>query len=91
MGTMYEVSIQSGFRIYSPANYTDGCRNTQMFFQETIESEENIYNSTDFCDGIMRPCITFFGEKIHSNVNRLLQADRKMADALIVIGTSLSV
>jgi NAD-dependent SIR2 family protein deacetylase len=57
----------------------------------TRSTQPNITNGTDFCDGIMRPCITFFGEKIHSNVNRLLQADRKMADALIVIGTSLSV
>ena len=44
-----------------------------------------------FCDGVLKPAITFFGESLHGNVKRSLESDRAKADALIVIGTSLSV
>jgi len=44
-----------------------------------------------YCNGVLRPGVTFFGESLHGNVNRSLEADRDKADALIVIGTSLSV
>jgi len=54
-----------------------------------IASDEN--NNHLLCNGIMKPGITFFGEKLNSDVNRMLEADRKTADAIIVIGTSLSV
>jgi NAD-dependent SIR2 family protein deacetylase len=43
------------------------------------------------CDGVLKPGVTFFGEILHDNVRRSLEADRDKADALIVIGTSLSV
>ena len=43
------------------------------------------------CDGIMKPNITFFGEQLVDRVRKCLEADRKKADAVIVIGTSLSV
>lgn len=43
------------------------------------------------CGGVMKPGITFFGETLHDNVRRCLEADRNKVDALIVIGTSLSV
>mmetsp|Transcript_2878 Transcript_2878/g.3262 ORF Transcript_2878/g.3262 Transcript_2878/m.3262 type:complete len:536 (+) Transcript_2878:104-1711(+) len=43
------------------------------------------------CDGVMKPNITFFGERLVDQVTRCLEADRKKADACIVIGTSLSV
>jgi NAD-dependent SIR2 family protein deacetylase len=57
----------------------------------TLSTSSTATNDTDLCNGVMKPCITFFGEKLHSNVNRFLQADQKKVDALIVIGTSLSV
>jgi len=44
-----------------------------------------------FCNGVLKPGVTFFGESLHGNVKRSLEADRDKADALIVIGTSLSV
>lgn len=43
------------------------------------------------CNGILKPDITFFGEKLCDKVGRCLESDRTKADALIVIGTSLSV
>jgi NAD-dependent SIR2 family protein deacetylase len=43
------------------------------------------------CGGVLRPGVTFFGESLHGNVKRSLEVDRDKADALIVVGTSLSV
>mmetsp|Transcript_10932 Transcript_10932/g.26066 ORF Transcript_10932/g.26066 Transcript_10932/m.26066 type:complete len:371 (+) Transcript_10932:148-1260(+) len=43
------------------------------------------------CGGVMKPAITFFGETLGDTVSRSLEADRKKVDAVIVIGTSLSV
>lgn len=43
------------------------------------------------CGGIIKPNITFFGEKLDNNISRRLEADYKKADALLVMGTSLSV
>lgn len=43
------------------------------------------------CNGVLKPGVTFFGESLHGNVKRSLEVDREKADALIVIGTSLSV
>ena len=43
------------------------------------------------CNGIIKPNVTFFGEKISNDVSRQLQKDYLKADALIVMGTSLSV
>lgn len=43
------------------------------------------------CGGVLKPTITFFGEPLVDRVNRCLEADQAKADAVIVIGTSLSV
>ncbi len=43
------------------------------------------------CDGIIKPDITFFGEKVPDVVGRTLIKDRLKADMLIVMGTSLKV
>jgi len=59
--------------------------------QSCVISSSNGMPEVGLCNGIMKPGITFFGEKLHYDVNRLLEADRKKADALIVMGTSLSV
>jgi NAD-dependent SIR2 family protein deacetylase len=40
---------------------------------------------------VLKPGVTFFGEALHDNVRKCLEADRDKVDALIVIGTSLSV
>ena len=43
------------------------------------------------CGGIIKPNITFFGEKLDNTISRKLEEDYKKVDALIVMGTSLSV
>jgi NAD-dependent SIR2 family protein deacetylase len=43
------------------------------------------------CCGVIKPNVTFFGEKLSDEVGRSLQEDSKLADALLVMGTSLSV
>jgi len=44
-----------------------------------------------YCGGVLKPDITFFGETLGDKVRKSLEADRQKADAVIVIGTSLSV
>jgi NAD-dependent SIR2 family protein deacetylase len=48
-------------------------------------------NGEGVCGGVMKPGVTFFGEALHNNVKSKLESDREKVDALIVIGTSLSV
>lgn len=43
------------------------------------------------CNGVLKPGVTFFGEALNDTVRRSLESDRNKVDALIVIGTSLSV
>jgi NAD-dependent SIR2 family protein deacetylase len=47
--------------------------------------------SDDICGGVFKPAVTFFGETLNDSVRRSLEADRDKVDALVVIGTSLSV
>ena len=46
---------------------------------------------SNVCGGVMKPNVTFFGEALHNKVKTKLEADRDKVDALVVIGTSLSV
>ena len=43
------------------------------------------------CCGVIKPDVTFFGEKLCDEVGCSLQKDSKLVDALLVMGTSLSV
>lgn len=43
------------------------------------------------CGGVIKPNVTFFGEKLDNSVGRSLEKDYERADALLVMGTSLSV
>lgn len=54
---------------------------------ESDEPEE----TTPLPAGIMKPDITFFGEKLSNRVDRKVFSDIKRADLVIVIGTSLKV
>lgn len=40
---------------------------------------------------VMKPCITFFGEKLSDEFDRCLVADREEVDLLIIMGTTLKV
>ncbi|KAJ8463480.1 hypothetical protein ONZ45_g17567 [Pleurotus djamor] len=53
--------------------------------------EEDCSDSPQYPAGIMKPDITFFGEKLSSNFDHCLAADRSQVDLLLVIGTSLKV
>ena len=46
---------------------------------------------SNICGGVFKPAVTFFGETLNDSVRRCLEADRNKVDALVVIGTSLSV
>lgn len=59
--------------------------------RETDEPSQPSSSESGLCGGIMKPGITFFGEHLNDNVRRCLEADRDKVDALIVMGTSLSV
>eukprot|EP01147_Barroeca_monosierra_P009494 gene9494-1735_t len=43
------------------------------------------------CEGIVKPDIVFFGENLPAKFNKLFRKDLQTADALIVLGTSLTV
>ena len=47
--------------------------------------------SPSLCNGVLKPSITFFGEKPAYNLTRMLNLDKKACDGLIVVGTSLAV
>jgi NAD-dependent SIR2 family protein deacetylase len=73
-------------------------RSRSINYTSDEEDEENNYkhhtmgkNGETVCGGIMKPGITFFGEALHNAVKNKLESDRDKVDALIVIGTSLSV
>jgi NAD-dependent histone deacetylase SIR2 len=58
-----------------------------------VQENQTLVNSDglQICGGVMKPGVTMFGEALNNNVKTRLESDRKKVDALIVIGTSLSV
>lgn len=55
------------------------------------ESEEEEPDLPDYPPGIMKPDITFFGEKLTDDFDRALEEDRERVDLVLIIGTSLKV
>ncbi|KAJ7760539.1 DHS-like NAD/FAD-binding domain-containing protein [Mycena metata] len=53
--------------------------------------DEDESDGPTYPPGIMKPDITFFGEKLTDNFDQSLAADRSSVDLLLVIGTSLKV
>lgn len=58
---------------------------------EESESEDDHTPPSQYPPGIMKPDITFFGEKLDDSFENALQEDRDQVDLLLVIGTSLKV
>lgn len=54
-------------------------------------SEEASMRRRGLCCGVIKPNVTFFGERLGNDVARSLRRDHDRVDALIVMGTSLSV
>jgi NAD-dependent SIR2 family protein deacetylase len=80
----------------SAQKLTDKPQNTRTLRKRSFQhySEVDGYcvpTKEGVCGGIVKPDITFFGEKLGSHVGLSLQNDWSKADALIVMGTSLSV
>ena len=48
-------------------------------------------NDPTLCGGVLKPNMIFFGETLPNSVAKRLEKDREKADAIIVMGTSLSV
>lgn len=62
-----------------------------QYSEEGFSSVVKDATNDGVCGGVVKPDITFFGEKLGSGVGLSLQKDWSKADALIVMGTSLSV
>ncbi|KAJ3529232.1 hypothetical protein NMY22_g9076 [Coprinellus aureogranulatus] len=58
---------------------------------EESESEDDHLPAPQYPPGIMKPDITFFGEKLDDSFEKALQEDRDQVDLLLVMGTSLKV
>lgn len=57
----------------------------------TTADDDLLLRPRNVCGGVMKPNVTFFGEALHNTVKTKLESDRDKVDALVVIGTSLSV
>jgi NAD-dependent histone deacetylase SIR2 len=58
----------------------------------SIRDDDGSYRmEPGMCGGVIRPNVTFFGERLDDGVGRRLREDALVADALVVMGTSLSV
>lgn len=53
--------------------------------------QDSSFPPANICGGVLKPGVTFFGEALQDTVASKLESDREKADAMIVIGTSLSV
>ena len=92
------VPREPSARVAATAAASSRKRSRSMHSASDEDNEENNYtnhtvgkNGETVCGGIMKPGITFFGEALHNTVKTKLESDREKVDALIVIGTSLSV
>ncbi|KZV93138.1 SIR2-domain-containing protein, partial [Exidia glandulosa HHB12029] len=56
-----------------------------------VDEEEDELVGILAAPGIMKPDITFFGEKLTDDFDRLLFEDREKVDLLLIMGTSLAV
>lgn len=68
-----------------------GIDNDKHQQQEEEEEYDRNDDNLNYCNGTLRPRITFMGETLSNQVNRRIESDQNKVDALIVIGTSLSV
>ena len=50
-----------------------------------------LLNSSEKCEGVVRPNIVFFGEALPDRLWKNMKADFSACDLLIVLGTSLTV
>eukprot|EP00531_Pseudo-nitzschia_arenysensis_P002106 CAMPEP_0116148394 /NCGR_PEP_ID=MMETSP0329-20121206/18336_1 /TAXON_ID=697910 /ORGANISM="Pseudo-nitzschia arenysensis, Strain B593" /LENGTH=538 /DNA_ID=CAMNT_0003644529 /DNA_START=84 /DNA_END=1701 /DNA_ORIENTATION=+ len=76
-----------GDKIVSPTRVSKRAKRPRAAMKPSFADQDgNLY-----CGGVLKPGITFFGETLDNSVGRKIESDQSKADALIVIGTSLSV
>ncbi|KAK7687781.1 hypothetical protein QCA50_009000 [Cerrena zonata] len=63
-------------------------KNLSVWEQDDDDDEPDVPN---YPPGIIKPDITFFGEKLSNEFDKSLAEDRPLVDLLLVIGTSLKV
>jgi len=72
------------------SDYITNSRNRKRKIQDDLRILKS-GDTNSICGGIIKPGVTFFGEKLDNRVAKELAVDRSKVDAVIVIGTSLSV
>lgn len=87
MATQIEESIKQGEVPLCRVKMAPKTESSRRRLKRTRSEEHSDLQ----CGGVLKPGVTFFGETLHDKVRKSLEADRDKADALIVIGTSLSV
>ena len=88
------TALSSPTRVSQRKRRRPSYREDDYILEEEEEDNTNIVhngNNDYCCGGILKPAITFFGETLDNSVGRQIESDHSKADALIVIGTSLSV
>ncbi|KAL7537441.1 hypothetical protein ACHAXR_007837 [Thalassiosira sp. AJA248-18] len=88
-----ESSAKTKSTTAPPVTQTMSLRRSSRTKRVQSETDNNfeVAMKQGLCCGVIKPNITFFGEKLANDVGRSLQKDYETADALIVMGTSLSV
>jgi NAD-dependent histone deacetylase SIR2 len=92
-GTKQQSGDRSSTRVLGAQRGKCFCLNTNSLVEQPaqqprVEQQE----STDgCCGGILKPDITFFGEKLALPITSALEADWAKVDLLLVIGSSLKV
>jgi len=74
-----------------PPNSSKKARPSRKTTLTPRRSNSPTQDKMDQCGGVIKPAVVFFGEKLQDKVGKSLRADHDKADAIIVIGTSLSV
>lgn len=86
-----EKDILHGSVAYCQVPKKGSSARKQPASRESSRQKRPRHESPAVCNGVLKPGVTFFGEPLSQQVRRYLEADRDKVDALIVIGTSLSV
>ena len=72
-------------------SYCGRLRKRKTVNKDSTSIDQSEHLNSSICGGVIKPGVTFFGEKLKDEVSKYLEHDYAKADALIVIGTSLSV
>ena len=90
-GSVARCKAESNSRRNSNTSTTSSATASPREPLQRLSKRQRVTTSDDVCGGVFKPGVTFFGESLNDSVRRSLEADRDKVDALIVIGTSLSV